>query len=353
MRLFPSIYLPRNVIIRFGKLIHRLRKLYFAIGLVLSIIVVGVIGFMWIADHSFVEAFYMTIITVSTTGYGEVGDLGTAGRMFAAFLIITNIGIFTYAISLISSFIVEGEFRKLIKEYNTLKTIDSLKNHVIVCGLGRYGRQTVMELHKMNQDFVAIEVNLENIKSLKMANALVLEGDATNDDILLEAGILKAKAIIITISHEAENVLAVISARQLNPKIHIISRSTNDSVEKKLLRAGANHVVMPEKIGGFYMASLVQKPESVEFFNILSNLEGGKINFEEIACANLKTDYKNKTFKDLDIRSEININIIAIHHPDGTYQINPKADTILSDTITLVILGEKVEITKFKEHFLR
>ncbi|MEM7105984.1 MAG: potassium channel protein [Bacteroidota bacterium] len=328
----------------------------FFVGLILlcSILIAGVVGYMIIEQYSFQEAFYMTIITMSTVGFGEVKPLTGQGRLFTSFLIIFNLAIFAYALSLISSFLMEAGFKKLFKDYLVLSKIDKLKDHVIVCGFGRHGEEVVNELIQNKMDFVIIENDEKQLEQIQDDKGfLYIEGDATNDDLLKEAGIEKAGALVVTLSDETENLYVVISARQLNANVKIITRASSIKSEKKLIHAGANHVVLPERISGFYMARLVNSPEKVEFFNILSNINEDGIEFEEINVSDFRGEFVNKSIIDLDLRKKTGINIIGLKTLGGIYQVNPAPNMLLTKEMTLVVLGTYAQLDKFKGLILK
>ncbi|MBN8572010.1 MAG: potassium channel family protein, partial [Ignavibacteria bacterium] len=254
---------------------------------------------MLIEKYSLVDAFYMTTITITTTGFGEVYPLTSGGKIFTSILCITSIGAALYGITTLTSFLVDGEILKLLKNYNMNKQINGLKNHVIVCGFGRNGKQVCEELVKENRSFIIIECNEERLEYIKeFKNYLFIDGDATNDDILIKANIKDAKALITTLPTDPDNVYVVLTAREMNPTITIVSRASDESSESKLKRAGANNVIMPERIGGTHMATLVTKPDIMEFIALITGQAGVSFSFEEFQHQDIKPEYKNKTIKD-------------------------------------------------------
>jgi voltage-gated potassium channel len=345
--------LPKNHP-RFERTHQYLRRIQIALYLLFGIITVGILGFMFIAGYSLLDAFYMTVITLSTVGYGETRALEPSGRLFTAFLIIFNLGIFAYAISNITSFIVEGDFKLLLKDYRVYEQIKKLENHVIICGLGRHGHEVMTELKMQGLPFVVIEKEEEKIEELrKEGDFLYVEGDGTHDEILEEAGIYKASALISTLGEDADNVFIVLSARQLNPKLRIISRAFNKKSEAKLYRAGADYVVLPERVGGFYMATMVQKPDVIEFMSLVSKMGSGQVMFEEFETSQLREEYQGKTIREMGIRGETGSNIIALHSREGNYIINPGPDTFVRVDMRLVVLGNRVQMENFRRVMLK
>ncbi len=324
------------------------KKLYVAIGVVLLVMVAGVLGFIFIEDYSVLDAFFMTVITVATVGYREVRELSDAGKVFTSFLIIFSIGTFAYAISVITRYVIEGEFQTYFKHYKVNKEILKLENHVIVCGYGRNGRQACDQLRSGNEKFVAIEFNPDIVHIMKDDNVLFIEGDATQDEILALAGLDRAKALITALPSDASNLFVVLTAKELNPKLKIISRASDDASEHKLKRAGANNVIMPDKIGGTHMAALVTKPDVLEFLDHIT----GRINIrlEEILFSSLPDSMRNKTIRELEIRNKTGANIIGMKTSEGEYIINPPPDTLMRSDAKLFVLGTQEQVLLFKKN---
>ena len=307
---------------------------------------------MIIENYRLLDAFYMTIITVATVGFQEVHPLSDAGRIFTAFLIITSFGTFAYAVTSISQYVLDGEFNQYFKNYKVNAAIEKLENHVIICGFGRNGKQAAHVLKKHNKRFVVIEQKKDIVGAINHQFAdLVMEGDATFDEVLLKAGILKAKALITTLPIDADNLFIVLSARTLNSQITIISRASEDNTDKKLKIAGANNVIMPDKLGGAHMASLVMKPDVMEFVDYITGQGGDNIRLEEITFDNLPEAFQNKTIRDLEVRNKSGANIIGFKTGKGEYIINPSADTIIIPDAKLFVLGTTEQITKLRELF--
>lgn len=332
------------------KTVVYLQQLFIAILLLVLVTVMGTVGYIYIEGYSFIEAFYMTIITLSTVGFTEVRPLSDAGRIFTSILIIFNIAVFAYSVSLLSRFILEGDFRKLIMEQSMKKKIDKLENHIIVCGYGRYGSEISNRFLKFDNAFVVIESAPAKIEELREnASIMHIEGDSTKDEILIEAGINRARVLITTLNEDADNVYVVLTAKQLNPKLKIIARGTNPHSESKLMRAGANHVIMPERIGGFYMASLVRKPDAVEFFQLMTEQDDAGVSFSEIILNELPTDIKGKTLSEIASLEKTGANIVALKTPDGRHIINPSPQTELEPHMGVFVMGTNEQISKFEK----
>lgn len=314
-------------------------------------IIIGIGGYILLEGYNFVEAFYMTMITITTAGYMEVHPLSNAGRIFTSFYLVTNIGIFFYGATAIVGLVIEGEFRNFYKNYNVKKKIGELSNHVIVCGYGRNGKQVCLELKDDKHPFLIIEKRENIVEEIKSnMNLLFIDGDATEEEVLIEAGIKTAKAIITTLPEDPDNVYVVLTARELNPEITIISRASNESSVNKLKRAGANNVIMPEKIGGAHMAALVMKPDIMEFIAELTGQSSDiSLTFEELSLKDISKEFVGRTIRDLDIRNKTGANIIGLRMSDGEFVINPLPETELNTNTKLIALGNSNQIVAMRK----
>ena len=325
---------------------HILLPLY----LIIIITIIGTIGYRFLCGYPLVDAFYMTIITIATVGYGEVHTLDSSGRIFTAFLIIVSFGTFAYAVASLTRFVLDGEFNKLFKIRKLNATIEKMSDHVIICGYGRNGRQAAQVLKKHKQRFIVVEKDTILTNSMQhQYSDLVINADAILDETLMKAGILRAKALITTLPIDADNLFIVLTARNLNPKLTIISRASEDNSDTKLKIAGADNVIMPDKVGGAHMASLVMKPDVLEFVDYIVGQGSDAINLEEITFENIPEQLRHKTLKDLEIRVKSGANIIGFKTATGEYIINPSADTKIIPDAKIFVLGTGDQIIKLKE----
>ena len=329
-------------------LASRIHKTLF---LVFAIILLGVAGYMILSDYSFVDALYMTVITITTVGFGEVQPFTPEEKIFTVFLILTSITVFGYAVSTFSEYLVSGKLFEQFKHRKVEKKIQSLKEHTIVCGFGRNGKQAILKLKNYNQQFVVVEKDKEIAAELDVNNLLNIQGDATLDETLLRAGIKNAATLITALPSDADNLFVVLTANQLNSTCKIISRASNESSYAKLKIAGASNVIMPDKLGGDHMASLVVTPDVIEFVDRLTIEGETTANLEEIAVDDLPKKYINKTILDLDLRRETGCTVIGIRTPDRDYIINPEAETALINGSSLIVLGRPEQIVKLRELF--
>ena len=332
----------------------RILSISLALYLLIGDILLGIVGYIIIEDYTLGEAFYMTIITVSTVGYTEVRPLSDAGRLFSSIFISLNILIFAYLLAVFSYYIIQGEIFKHMHENLVKSKIDKLSGHIIICGYGKYGKEISHHLFTHNIPFVVIDYNQEKIEEIQKSSDYILyiKDDATHDEALQDAGITRARAIITALPDDSDNVFIVLSARQLSPRIRIISRAKEHKSEKKLSLAGADHVIMPEQIGGFFMATLISKPGAVEFFTHITNEQESDIGFEEIKYDDLPAPYQGKSIRELSIRENSGANIIGYRSPDGKYIVNPAPTIELLPGSSFIILGDPHQLNKLKTYIL-
>ncbi len=326
--------------------IKRLRlfsRLILPIAMLVLTILFGTAGYMVIENFSFLEALYMTVITISTVGFTEVKPLSESGRIFTIFLILVNLGLFTYFVTLLTRFFSDGEFTKLYKQIKMENSIQQLKQHVIICGFGRNGKESAQILFNNKIPFVVLEEKNELETDLDFDVPYFMKGDATKDEVLLEAGIKNARALIITLPVDADNLFVVLTAKQLNSGIKIISRASQDSSVKKLKIAGADNVIMPDKIGGAHMATLVMLPDVVEMLSIMSTQSTAQFRVAEIQSN------KNISLGELDMWSKTNCTILGIKNPGNHYTINPDASYQINPGERLIVMGSDEQIEKAKK----
>lgn len=328
---------------------NNLRHAYFTFGLLITILVIGSVGYM-ILGFSFPEAVYQTIITIATVGFEEVHPLNNTGMWFTSVLVIFSIGIFAYAVTTLTRFIVEGVFRNTFKDTKVKRKIDKLTDHVVICGYGRNGKQAAIELLEHNVPIVIIEQKGDIVQSMRETpGMLYVEGDAADEEILLQANLESARAMITTLPVDADNLFVVLTAKEINPSMTIISRASADHSDVKLKRAGATNVIMPDRIGGQRMAKLVAQPDIVEFvdFMLLQSIEN--VVLELISCETLATCFEGRSIRELDIRNESGANIIGMKRADNSFLINPVPETTLISSDKLFALGTRKQINSLKK----
>ncbi len=330
-----------------GGLIKLFRsKIYIAVFLLLFLLFVGVVGFMVLSDYSWVDALYMTVITITTVGYGEVQPLDDQSKIFTICLILTSIVIVGYALSVITEYILSKNNLEELTQKKMQKKIDSLKNHIIICGYGRNGRQAAKKLSAYKKPFVVIEKNKDFIDMFYDESMLFVIGNASEDEVLLKAGLDRASTLILAMPNDADNLFVVLSARQLNKEMKIISRASQETSYNKLKMAGANNVILPDKIGGDHMASLVVIPDLMEFVDNLSIVGKSNINIEEVSVEKLYNTSEIKSITDLDLRRKTGCTVIGFKDGQGEYIVNPGSEVKLMPNSKLIVLGRPEQIEK-------
>lgn len=325
-------------------------KIYLALALMVMVLAFGVLGYRIVADYSWVDAFYMTIITVTTVGFSEVRPMGPEGKIFTIVLIITSVFIVGFAISIVTEYLLSRNSIELLKKKKMKNAIENLNQHVIVCGFGRNGMQAAERLKAYKRPFLVIEKDKEVIERFE-DDILFIEGDANDDDVLLEAGIERAQFLIAALPDDAANLFVVLSARQMKKDLFIISRASLVNSQKKLFLAGANKVIMPDKIGGDHMASLVVMPDLITFMDKLSMEGENTTNLEEVAIEDFSNQIECNSLRDLDLRKKTGCTIIGYISPDGKYIINPEADMQLQPKSKVIVLGRPEQIKKLNKMF--
>ena len=326
------------------------KSVYLSVAFLVLVILIGILGFMLIEGFNFTDAFFMTIITMATVGFKEVHPLSPVGMWFTAFLIIFSFGIFAYAVTTLTRYVIDGIFRNYYKDNKVKSKINKLSGHVILCGFGRNGKQAVTELLEHDVDIVVIDRDEEVIESLRLEKRILyVNGDATQDEVLHAAQIINAKSIITTLPDDAENLFIVLSARQINPKIKIVSRASGENADIKLKRAGANNVIMPDRIGGQRMAKLITQPDVVEFIEFLMLQRSVNVSITEISLGDIKKEFSGKTIEELDIRNKSGANIIGLKTADKNYILNPSSDVKLEPDDHIFVLGTPEQVGKLRQ----
>ncbi len=322
------------------------KKIYTAVFLLLFLLFVGVLGFKIMSNYTWVDAIYMTVITITTVGFGEVQPLDDAAKIFTVFLILTSVIILGYAITVITEYILSKNNLEELKQRKMQKKIDGFKDHIIICGYGRNGKQAAQKLLAYEKSFVVIEKDKEILEKHQYDMMPFVLGNANEDEVLHKAGIERASTLISALPNDADNLFVVLSARQINSKLNIISRASQETSYQKLKLAGANNVILPDRIGGDHMASLVVVPDLIEFIDNLSIVGKANINIEEIPVQKLYDTTKVKTIKDLDLRKKTGCNVIGYKDSKGEYIVNPEADLELAPNSKLIVLGRPQQIHK-------
>ena len=321
-------------------------RIYIAVILLFILLSIGLLGFKFITHYTWIDAVYMTVITITTVGFGEVQPLDDFSKIFTIFLILTSIIIVGYALRVITEYILSRNNIAELKQKKMQKKVDSLKNHIIICGYGRNGKQAATKLLAYKKPFVVIERDKEIIDKFQSELVSFVNGNANEDETLLQAGVERANTLISALPSDADNLFVVLSARQINKSMRIISRASEETSYKKLKLAGANNVILPDMIGGGHMASLVVVPDLIEFIDNLSIVGETNINIEEIEVEQLYDTTHVKTISDLDLRRKTGCTVIGFKDVSGEYVVNPEEDLKLTANSKVIVLGRPEQIQK-------
>lgn len=320
-----------------------------AVLLILVVVIAfGTVGYSIIERWPLLDALYMTIITLSTVGFREVYSLSPAGRVFTMVIIVVGVAGAAYTLSVIGQMIVEGEIKRLLGRRRMQKGIKELVDHYIVCGFGKVGRRVARELNLRRVPFVVVDKDPQRIELADKDGFLFVQGDSTTDETLLDAGIERAKGLIIALASEADNVFIALSARQLNPNLFITARGESDDAEKKLKRAGANKVVFPHRIGAIRMALTTLRPNLVDFMTVMTFDKDTGLAIEEIQVKP-GSSLDQTTLQLCPIRKELGIMVVGIKKMGKDVFLNPAPDTKIEAGDILIVIGEREKLEKLEK----
>ncbi|MBF0241381.1 MAG: potassium channel protein [Desulfamplus sp.] len=326
----------------------KLKKLIISTAASILILTSGTVGYMLIEKWNFMDSIYMTVLTLGSVGYSEVHPLSFNGRIFTIILIMSGMTLVMYLAGLVVQFVVEGEIRTILGRRKLDKSISNLQDHYIVCGYGRIGRTLCTQIKEQGVDVVVVEKNEEMIPLFEKDKILYVYGDASNEAILIKAGITNAKTLVAVLATDIDNVFLVLTARQLNPQIYIMARAGSDNVRNKLIVAGANRVESPYEVGAISMALKLLQPSVSNFLDIALSRKQKAIQIEEVTISP-KSKILNVMLKDSGIRQNYNIIIIAIKKKDGEMRFNPSFETFLEEGDTIIAMGASLSLRKFNE----
>lgn len=322
------------------------KRLTTAVMALFCILCVGTLGFHYLEGWNFYESLYATVVTLSTVGYGDFIPHSAVGMLFTVFLIIVGVGTMLYTVGLVAETMIEGRLNVILGKGRIEKMIDKMHDHYIICGCGRIGRLICRELKEENVDFVVIENDPEAIQRIEEEGYIYYRGDATHDKALLAAGIKKAKGIVCVLPSDAENLYVILTARELNQDIYILSRSEDEESEKRLLRAGANRVESPYMMGGMRMAMAILRPAMLDFVEITTMKQSLELRMDEILiCPG--SSYIGKSLEDSQTRQQFGLIVVAVKKDSGKMIFNPMAKYVIEENDKLIVLGEVENINLF------
>lgn len=316
----------------------------------LLVITLGTVGYISLG-WSFSDAFYMVMITVSGVGYGEVRTLrSTAERLHTILVIVFGVMVVGYTLGRFIQFLTEGEIQNLVGHRRMRRQIAAMQGHTVVAGFGRVGALVCEGLVAAEIPFVVIELSSEKIPELESKGYLHVQGDATEESILNDAGLASAKVLVTVMPNDAENVFITLTARQMAPDVMIVARAEQTSTHKKLRQAGADHVILPALIGAHRIVSLLTNPTAVEFVELVTQRSSLAIEMDDVPILE-KSTLQNRSLRDSDIGRLTGTIVIAVKRKDGRVEFPPPGDDPLRTGDSIVVLGRRSNLDQFRHHF--
>ena len=312
----------------------------------LATLSVGVTGFHYLEGWNFVESLYATVVTISTVGYGDFSPRTSEGMLFTVFLIIVGVGTMLYTVGLVTETMIEGRLKIIMGKGRLEKMMRKMNNHYIICGCGRIGRLICRELAAEKVDFVVVDKDPEAIQKIEEEKYVYHQGDATHNKTLLAAGIKKARGIVCVLPSDAENLYVILTAKELNPGIFILSRSEDEESEHRLLRAGADRVMSPYAMGGMRMAMAVLRPAMLDFVEITTTRQSLELGMEEVSICE-DSPYVGKLLEDSGIRQNYGLIVVAVKKESGKMIFNPLANYVIEKNDKLIAMGKLENINLF------
>jgi voltage-gated potassium channel len=323
-------------------------RIFFLFLMVIGLLFFGTAGYMVLEGWPVFDAFYMKVITSSTVGFGEVRSLSQAGQLFTIVLILLSVSTLAYGLRTVAQYLLEQDYVHQWRHRQTMKKVNDLQNHFIICGMGKVGLSSARALWDSKRPFVVIEKDLNPDIVAEYPEMLFIDGDATDDAVLIEAGIGRASSILVTAGDDSINLFVVLSARSLNPDLYIITRSVTPGNDEKMRRAGADRVVSPYQIGGRYMENIAVRPYVTDFFEIATLDDGGEVWVEELVLHE-RSALLGKTVGEIDVRRRFGVTLVALRHHfpafgDKSERVSttiPDADSIFQAGDDLIVLGTR------------
>jgi voltage-gated potassium channel len=322
-----------------------------ALAALLFVSTVAIASYMTFEGFSFIDSLYMVIITLSTVGFMEVLPLSQAGRIITMFVIFVGVGSYLYLAGTFAQLLVEGKLQMFLGRRRVLKTIESLRDHFIVCGYGRIGSIVANEIQREGHPVVVIERDPEIVERLESEGMLFVDGDATSDETLQQAGLDRAKSLVTALTQEASNVYVTLTARQLNPHLNIIARADSENHIPRLERAGADRVVTPHIIGGIRMAQSVLRPAVINFMELAMRGRSMELQMEEVTVSR-GSAMEGKNLMESNIRPDYNVIIIGIKKHSGAMIFNPGPKTEIQADDTLITVGNPENLKELRKELM-
>jgi voltage-gated potassium channel len=315
--------------------------------LILALLVLGTVGYVLIERWTIWDAFYMTVITITTVGYGEVHPLSFSGQAFTVVLLLTGVGTFFYAFTLFMSLLSEGKWTERRERKRLARMLDELTEHFIICGYGRMGEIIAREFARHAVPFVIIERNPERMHLAMEHGFVAVEADASNEEVLRRVQIGRARGLVAAVSTDAENVYAVLSARLLKPDLFIVGRAETEDARTKLKRAGADRVISPYHLGGVQLAQTALRPAVVDFVQLATSSDNMDLNLEQVHISDRST-LSGVSLLDAGVRQRFGVVVVGIRHADGRMDFNPEPETTMRAGDDLVVLGRAANLKELE-----
>jgi voltage-gated potassium channel len=315
-----------------------LRRLGFVAILIAVTLATGTIGFYVIEGYSPFDAFYMTLITITTVGYAEIHPLSHTGRVFNSFLIFFGVTTLFFAIGAMTQSIIELELGEYFGKRRHRRMIDKLDRHFIICGYGRVGRNAAHELQRSGVPFVVVDLDPERAERAMQAGMLAVAADSTRDETLHALGVTRARGLVAALATDADNLFVILSAKNLNPQLYVATRAGEEEAEEKLRRAGADAVFAPYTVAGYRLAQAVLRPHVFQFFDVAARSMGLDVDIEQVRVPE-GSDFSSRSLQQTEIRRELGVIVLAIRKSDGHMLFNPPAETVISVGDYLIVMG--------------
>jgi voltage-gated potassium channel len=326
-------------------LTHKLKLTLF---ILFTVLIVATLGFYFIEDWSMIDSFYTAVTTMATVGYGDFTPKTTEGKIFTVFIIVFGVGTMLYSFSLITEGIVESRLSRMLGRGKLQKIIEKMNNHYIICGCGRIGFLICRELASEKVPFVIIDNNPEILQKIQEEGFVYCKGDATQDKVLIEAGIKRAKGIVCVLPTDAENLYVILTAKELKHDIYILSRSEEEESEHRLIRAGADRVMSPYTLGGMRMAMAIMRPAMLDFIEITTRRQSLELRMEEISVCD-HSPIIGQSLEESGIRQRYGLIIVAVKKDTGKMIFNPLANYVIAKGDRLIAMGEDENVKRFAE----